>query len=880
MIVNFNQAADVERTLLGLKGTGLADMVSLGLSVPPGFIITTDVSGRVHDNGGIMPDDVWQGVLDALKQVEQQTGRTFGGAQSPLLLSVRSGSNVLMPGMMDTILNIGISDSVVETLARDTGNTRYAYDCYRRFLQFYAEIVLQIDKRTIQAASRGVLNSANVEYEDELDEARMKEVVDALKKMVEESGRGGIPEAPLDQLRAAVRAVYASWNNPRAITYRRLYRIAMEHGASITIQAMVYGNLNENSATGMMNTRDPTTGEKTLYGEFISQAQGEDVLSGRLAPLSLKQLGETMPVVFDQLKKAGRMLEEHYRDVQEIEFTVQDNELFLLQTRKSPRTARAAIKIAVDMAREDLISREQALMMVNTETLNQILHQNIDSNVAVKSVARGVPASPGAACGSVVFDIESAERSAEMKQQVILVRPETTTEDVRGLAAAVGVLTRRGGRTSHAAVVARGMGKPCVAGCEAIIVNTEAREFTVGDVTVREGDIITIDGSSGRVFLGKVPMRRSQLTDEFRELLAWCDQVRAMGVRANTDSPEDAKLAMEFGAEGIGLCRTEQMFQTADRLPVMRAMIMSHTERERREHLKELSAMQQQDFIDIFNAMQGRPVTFRLLDAPLHEFLIPLDTLLMEVALLRAQGARGREMEAKEELLSKVLQLKETNPMMGLRGCRLGILFPEINEMQLNAIFEAACNVARNGGEVNPEIMIPLVGHVNELKLLRGQVDTIAAKVMERYRVEIPYKFGALIEIPRAALTAAKLADICDFFSFGTNDLTQTTFGFSRDDAERKFLLHYLDQGILNNNPFETIDVEGVGRLMAIAGHDGRQVKEDLVLGICGEHGGELETIRFCQSLAVNYVSCSAFQVPIARLAAAQVVIAQKLKSQ
>lgn len=876
MIVNFKQAADLDRSLLGLKGSGLADMVSLGLSVPPGFIITTDVSGRVSENSGVVPDDVWQGILDSLREIEQQTGRAFGGPVSPLLLSVRSGSNVLMPGMMDTILNIGINDAVAETLERETGNSRFAYDCYRRFLQFYAEIVLQLDKRSIQEASRGVLNRANTELEEELGEEHMKDVVAALKKMIAGAGRGEIPDEPLEQLRAAVRAVYASWNNPRAVTYRKLYRIAMEHGVSITVQAMVYGNLNENSATGLMNTRDPTTGEKNLYGEFIPQAQGEDVLSGRLAPLSLKEMAGAMPEVFEQLKDAGRLLEQHYRDMQEMEFTVQDGALYLLQTRRSPRTARAAIKIAVDMAREQLISREQALMMINTETLNQILHRNIDSSVAVKSVARGVPASPGAACGPVVFDSESAERAAEMKQDVILVLPETTTEDVRGLAAAAGMLTRRGGRTSHAAVVARGMGKPCVTGCDAIEVNADAREFTVGEVVVREGDIITIDGSSGRVFLGNVPMRRSQLTEEFRELLGWCDEVRTMGIRANADSPDDARLAVEFGAEGIGLCRTEQMFQTADRLPVMRAMILSPTERERREHLKELSAMQQQDFVDIFNAMQGRPVTFRLLDAPLHEFLIPLETLLMEVALLRAQGARGREMEAKEELLSKVLALKETNPMMGLRGCRLGILFPEINEMQVNAIFEAACRVARNGGVVNPEIMVPLVGHVNELKLLRGQVDAIAVKVMERYQVLISYKFGALIEIPRAALTAAQLSEICDFFSFGTNDLTQTTFGFSRDDAERKFLLHYLDQGILKKNPFETIDVEGVGRLMKIAGHDGREVKPELILGICGEHAGEIETIRFCHSIGMDYVSCSSFQVPIARLAAAQVAAAAK----
>lgn len=876
MIVSFEEGAGLDRELLGLKGSSLCDMESLKLPVPPGFILTTDASRAVADNGGRLPDDLWNGVMDHVRGLERATERKFADPARPLLLSVRSGSNVLMPGMMDTVLNVGMNDAVVEGLAREYANEWFAYDCYRRFIQMYGEIVLRVERRFFQTLVRDTLNTVNVDPEDAdvtFDTTMLKKLTAGMKEMVAQKGRAPIPDEPEEQLRTAIESVFASWSNPRAVTYRRLYRISSDHGTAVMIQYMVFGNINERSATGTMNSRDPATGEKKFYGEFNVHAQGEETLLDSRPPLSLRRMPEIMPGLYEDLKRAAELLERHFCDVQEIEFTVQDGRLYLLQTRRSPRTAMAAIKLAVDMTGEGLISREEAILRVRADTLDQLLHQTIDPNVHVRSIARGLPASPGAATGAVVLDVDGAERARERKEDVILVRDETTTEDVRGLSAAAGVLTSRGGRTSHAAVVARGMGRPCVAGCEAVAINMGAREFTVGEITVREGDIITIDGSTGRVFLGAVPLKERKLTEEFRTLLGWCDHIRSMHVRANSDSPDDAALAIEFGAEGIGLCRTEQMFQAADRLPVMRAMILSHTERERRDQLKKLSEMQQQDFMDIFWVMDGRPVTFRLLDLPLHEFLTPLDTLLMEVATLRAQSARGREMEIKEELLSKVLQLKEANPMLGLRGCRLGIMFPEINQMQLQAIFEAACRVLKRKRQVKPEIMIPLVGHVNEIKIVREQVDSIAAEVMKRNDCNFEYRFGALIEIPRAALTAAKIAEYCDFFSFGTNDMTQTTFGLSRDDAERKFLLHYLDHGILEKNPFETIDLEGVGRLIELAVRDGRGVRNELVTGLCGEQAGDWDSIKFCHNTGIDYVSCSTYRVPIARLSAAQVRI-------
>ena len=880
MIVTFEQGALRERDSLGLKGQSLCDMVKMDLPVPPGFILTTGAGRDVRDNENRLPDKMWADVLEHLREVERVSNRVFGDPRRPLLVSVRSGANVLMPGMMDTVLNLGMNDAIAAGLDESTGNSKFAYDCYRRFIEMYGEIVLGIERRFFQDMLRNALDAANVETEDDLSAKQLKKLVQGMKKMVAQKSGTGVPEDPAEQLRSAIEAVFASWNNPRAVTYRKLYKIEMEQGTAVIVQAMVFGNVDERSATGIMNSRDPTTGEKRFYGEFLTGAQGEEVLSGKRAPRSLRLMPEVLPDIYEDLKNTAERLEKHYKDIQEIEFTVQEGQLYLLQTRRSPRTATAAIRAAVDMVGEGLITQEKAILRIQPDTLDQLLHQTIDPNVQVKSMARGLPASPGAASGTVVFDVEAAELSAEKGQDVILVRTETTTEDVRGLAAASGVLTSRGGRTSHAAVVARGMGKPCVAGCEALKINAEAREFNVGELTIREGDIITIDGSSGRVFVGTVPLKERKLTEEFRTLLAWCDDIGGVKVRANCDSPDDARLALDFGADGIGLCRTEQMFQTADRLPVMRAMILSRTERERREQLKKLAAMQKQDFVDIFWALNGKPVTFRLLDAPLHEFLTPLEVLLMEVAVLRGQGARGREMEGKEELLAKVLQLKETNPMLGLRGCRLGILFPEINQMQLTAIFEAACDVIKNGRQVKPEIMVPLIGHVNELDLVGELVSAIATDVMEKSNVIVDYKFGALIEVPRAAVTAAQIAASCDFFSFGTNDLTQMTFGLSRDDAERKFLLHYLDQGILKNNPFETIDREGVGRLVELAVHDGRDVKPDLVTGLCGEQGGDWHTIEFCHGIGLDYVSCSSYRVPIALLSAAQVKIIDKQKQQ
>ncbi|MEW6201226.1 MAG: pyruvate, phosphate dikinase, partial [bacterium] len=804
MIVLFNEGKEEMVDRLGLKGASLSTMASLGLPVPPGFILPNDICIDYFRDKKLS-----QQVVDELKEkirwLEGETGYGFGDAERPLLVSVRSGAPVPMPGMMDTILNLGLNTKTVAGLA-ERGGEWFAYDCFRRFIQNFGEIVFGVDRAYFERILDDMKNEVGADSVEKLDIKELKMVALFFRGAVKRWGAREMPDDVMEQLILAIEAVFRSWENTRAVEYRNLYRIPHDLGTSVTIETMVYGNLGNGSAVGLATTRDPTTGEKRLSGEYLMNAQGDDILSGARRPRYVRELKDEFPEIYPAFVDACDLLEKHYRDAQEIEFTVENRHLYLLQTRQASRTVSSAIKIAVDMVNEGLITREEAIQRIKPETLDQILHRYIDPKTQVRSIARGITASPGAASGRVVFDHAMAEQFQQSGEGAILVKVETTTEDVKGLAAVQGILTARGGKTSHAAVVARGMGKPCVTGCEAVTVEIDKKIMNIGDLAIREGDLITIDGSTGRVFLGIVPMRKGTISPEFRELLSWTDAVRSLKVRANVDTPGEAKLARDFGAEGIGLCRTEQMLMAPDRLPIVRAMIMAESEEERGEHLQKLSEIQKQDFIEILEAMKGFPVTFRLLDPPLHEFMPTLDSQLMELAVMRSQGIKGEEMENKEMLVRRIRSLREANPMMGLRGCRLGILFPDIIEMQVEAIMEASCALAGSGVEVFPEILIPFVGHVNEVCRVRATIDKTAMKVMEGRGIKVAYSVGALIEIPRAALTAGDIAREVDFFSFGTNDLTQTTFGFSRDDAESKFLYNYIDKKILTDDPFDTID--------------------------------------------------------------------------
>ncbi|MEW5947495.1 MAG: pyruvate, phosphate dikinase [bacterium] len=869
MVVLFGDCGEETHDRLGLKGASLCMMTRAGLPVPHGFVITTDVCREFFERGEL-PAEAFRQVGEKLGALEELTGLKFGGADRPLLLSVRAGASVLMPGMMDTILNLGLNDDAAAGLARTSNNPAFALDCHRRFIQNFGEVVFGIDRKLFARILEGVKKEAGVESEHRLDEKNRRKLVQLNAKLVRRQSGGQPPDDPMEQLRLAVHAVFRSWESPRAVTYRNLYRIPHHLGTAVTVQAMVFGNLGDDSAAGLVTTRDPTTGEKRLFGEYLVNAQGDDVLSGVRTPRRIRNFKNDFPDLHQTFIESCEALERRCRDMQEIEFTIERGKLYFLQSRESNRTAAAAVRIAVEMVKEGLIPREEAMLRIRPDTLDQILHRYIDPEVQARSIARGVPSSPGAASGRVVFDQEGAERARQTGEDAILVRNETTTEDVRGLALAQGVLTARGGKTSHAAVVVRGMGKPCITGCEALNVNTNNRTVVIGELVVREDDLITIDGSTGRVFLGAIPLRKAVVSPEFRELLSWADEIRTLRVRANVDTPEDAARAVAFGAEGVGLCRTEQMFMTADRLPTVRSMIMAEKDAERERHLNALQKMHMQDFLEIFETMLERPVTFRLLDPPLHEFLPPLDSVLMEAAVMRSQGIAGEELEKQEIFARKVMSLKEANPMLGLRGCRLGILNPEITRMQVTAIFEAACAMARRGVAVRPEIMIPFVGHVNEVKRARAVIVEVADYVMRKHGASVAYAVGVLIEVPRAALTADEIAPEVDFFSFGTNDLTQNTFGMSRDDAESKFLYFYLDQGILEDNPFDAFDEKGVGRLIGIAVDIGRRVNGGLVIGLCGEHAADFKTVLQCHKLGMDYVSCSIFRLPAARLSAAR----------
>ncbi|MGB9857244.1 MAG: pyruvate, phosphate dikinase [Dictyoglomaceae bacterium] len=868
----FDEADGKNRNLFGGKGAGLADMTKAGLPVPPGFIITTEVCKEYQELGRNLPEGLMDEVLQAMKKIEEKVGKKFADPSNPLLVSVRSGAPISMPGMMDTILNLGLNDETVEGLAKVSNNERFAYDSYRRFIQMFGNVVLGIPHEKFEEILDHYKKEQGVKLDSELTAESLKKVVKDYKELVKKETGKDFPQDPYTQLELAIRAVFDSWNNERAIKYRELHNIPDTLGTAVNIVTMVFGNMGDDSGTGVAFTRNPSTGEKEFYGEYLTNAQGEDVVAGIRTPQPISKLAEEMPEVYKQLLEVRDLLEKYYRDVQDIEFTIERGKLYMLQTRNAKRTARAAVKIAVDMAKEGLITKEEAILRVSPEQINQLLHAQIDPNAPKKVIAKGLPASPGAACGKVVFSSREAEKRGKEGEKIILVRPETTPDDIGGLAASQGVLTSRGGMTSHAAVVARGMGKPAVVGCEAIRIDLSKEEFRVGDIVVKKEDVITIDGSTGEVILGEVPMIPPALSEELKELLSWADKVRKIGVRANADTPEDAQKAFEYGAEGIGLARTEHMF-LGNRLPLVQEMILAETEEERKKALDKLLPVQREDFIGLFKAMQGKPVTIRLIDPPLHEFLPPLIDLTVEVELMKAKGITGKELEEKEKLLAVVKRLHEFNPMMGFRGCRLGMIYPEIFEMQVRAIMEAAVAVAKEGLPVKPEIMIPVVALESEMRVLGDLIHRIAKEVIEKNGINIDYKVGTMIEVPRAAIIADKLAETAEFFSFGTNDLTQMTFAFSRDDAEGKFLGRYRDKGYLEHDPFERLDREGVGELMKIAVERGRKTRPDLKIGICGEHGGDPDSIEFCYLIGLDYVSCSPFRVPIARLAAAHATL-------
>ena len=845
----FDEAVPGGRELLGGKGIGLAEMTGLGVPVPAGFTITTEAC-RAAMALGRVPDGLDDQVEEHVARLEERVGKRFGDPTDPLLVSVRSGAAVSMPGMMDTILNLGLNDVAVEGLARTTGNARFAHDSYRRLIQMYGEVVEGIDGHRFEQSLADLKSKRRVAHDTDLSAEDLAELIEAYKSTYRESTGGEFPQDARDQLRRAVGAVFDSWENPRAQVYRRAHGIPDDLGTAVNVVQMVFGNRGEDCGTGVCFTRDPSTGEQGLYGEFLANAQGEDVVAGIRTPEPLEAMQARLPEAYEQLLGTMRRLEEHYRDMQDIEFTVEAGRLYLLQTRAAKRTAAAALKAAVDMVDEGLISRDDAIARIDPAQLDQLLHPMLDPDAQYDVAATGLNASPGAASGKVVFDADTAVERGE-REDVILVRWETTPDDIHGMIAAKGILTVHGGMTSHAAVVARGMGKPCVAGCDALSLDLKARVARIGEHELREGDQLTIDGGTGRVIVGPVRLVPPQINEDFQTVLAWADDVRRLKVRANADTPEDAVRAREFGAQGIGLCRTEHMFFGDERLPVMQEMIMARDEQGRRSALDRLLPMQQSDFEGIFEAMAGLPVTIRLLDPPLHEFLPAPE-------------------EAPEEMRERIKQLQESNPMLGTRGCRLGLQFPEIYEMQVRAIVRAAKAVQDKTGEAPlVEIMHPLVGFAEELRRLRALTVAVAAE-----ENDVEYLCGTMIELPRACVRADEIAEHADFFSFGTNDLTQTALGFSRDDAEGKFLTHYLQDGVLERNPFEILDQSGVGDLMRIAVERGRGAKENLKLGICGEHGGEPASVAFCHELGLDYVSCSPFRVPLARLAAAQAVLA------
>jgi len=865
------------KTLLGGKGANLAEMSNLGIPVPPGFTITTEVCTAFYRGGRAYPPGLREDVAEAMRFVGDSVGAAFGDAARPLLVSVRSGARVSMPGMMDTVLNLGLNDKTVEGLAARSGNQRFAYDSYRRFIQMYSDVVLGVDHHAFEDILDEFKDSIGASTDTELSADDWRQIIARYKTFVEEETGSPFPQEVNEQLWGAIGAVFQSWQSPRAITYRRLHAIPEDWGTAVNVQAMVFGNMGETSATGVAFTRNPSTGENALYGEFLVNAQGEDVVAGIRTPQNITEaariaagsdapsLEALMPETFRELKATFDRLEAHYREMQDLEFTIQDGKLWMLQTRTGKRTARAALKIAVDMAGEGLISRETAVARIDPGSLDQLLHPTLDPKAPRQVLATGLPASPGAASGEIVFDSDEAERAKAQGRRVILVRTETSPEDIHGMHAAEGILTTRGGMTSHAAVVARGMGKPCVSGAGSLIVDATRGRMTASGVTLNAGDVITIDGSAGQVMKGAIPTIQPELSGDFAIIMQWADKIRRLGIRANADTPADARTARDFGAEGIGLCRTEHMFFDGDRITAVREMILASTEAGRRAALAKLLPMQRGDFVELFTIMAGLPVTIRLLDPPLHEFLPQGEDEIAAVAA--AIGAKP------EALRNRVQELKEFNPMLGHRGVRLAVSYPEIAEMQARAIFEAVVEVGRKTGKPPiPEVMIPLIATRAEYDLIARRVAAVCEEVERETGTKISYLCGTMIELPRACLRAGEIAQSAEFFSFGTNDLTQTTFGISRDDSAR-FLGEYTAKGLLPQDPFISIDVDGVGELVRIGVERGRAARPDLKLGICGEHGGDPASVRFCHEAGLDYVSCSPFRVPIARLAAAQASI-------
>jgi pyruvate,orthophosphate dikinase len=875
------------KDVLGGKGAGLAEMTNAGLPVPPGFTIVTSACRLYFQNQNQTPADILSQKDEALAKLEALLGQKLGEVDNPLLVSVRSGAKFSMPGMMDTILNLGMNDTVVEVIARKSNNPRFAYDSYRRFIQMFGNVVMEIPKDRFEHVFDGRKKKMKIKLDTELTADDLKTVIADYKKVVRKEAGKDFPQDPLVQLNMAIEAVFRSWYNPRAQTYRRMNKISDDLGTAVSVQTMVFGNLGDTSGTGVGFTRNPATGAKEFYGEFLMNAQGEDVVAGVRTPVPIKELEKIMPEVYHQLHEITTRLEKHYKDVQDFEFTIQEGRLYMLQTRNGKRTGPAAVRIAVDMVKEGLLSHKEALLRVEPEQLNQLLHPVLDESKPLKVIAKGLPASPGAAVGCVVFTADDAVVKGK-SHPVILVRAETVPDDIHGMEVAVGILTSRGGMTSHAAVVTRGMGKPCVAGCGEVEVDEKSRQIKVGSLVIKEGDWISLDGSLGRVILGKVDLvEPDPHSGVFAEFMKWADKERVLGVRANADIPRDALKAREYGAEGIGLCRTEHMFFAKDRLPHVQRMIMAckdtqdpkeaaKYEKERRAALAKLLPMQRKDFYGLFKAMHGLPVTIRTLDPPLHEFLPKREELMVEIATLEVTKKKSPKLPQLRKILEVVEGLHEFNPMLGLRGCRLGIMYPEISEMQARAIFEAACDCKKKGIEAKPEVMIPLVGDVKELQAQKEIVNRVAKEVFQKKGVAVDYLVGTMIELPAAALSAGEIAQEAEFFSFGTNDLTQTTFGISRDDCA-KIINAYVKAKIWPADPFAVLDPKRVGRLLKLATKEGRETREKLKVGICGEHGGDPSSIEVCAEAGLNYVSCSPYRVPIARLAAAQAALKKQM---
>ena len=864
----FGEGNTKDKNLLGGKGANLGEMTKIGLPVPEGFTITTEACNTFYDLGKKYPEGMQDQVQKNLERLERVTGRKLGDPNAPLLVSVRSGAPVSMPGMMDTVLNLGLNDDTIEGIIKETQNERFAWDSYRRFIQMFGDVVMGVKHEKFENILDAKKKTSGAKFDTDLTAENLKSLISEYKQMIKKETGKNFPEKPENQLRMSVDAVFDSWNNDRAISYRRINDIPGSFGTAVNIQRMVFGNMGDDSGTGVGFTRNPANGNKEHYGEYLVNAQGEDVVAGIRTPKQIDEMSKDLPGAYTELLKVYGILEKHYKDMQDFEFTVEKGRLYMLQTRTGKRTAMAAVKIAVDMEKEGFINKEQAILRLDPNQIDQLLHKMIDPKAKEKvtRIAKGLPASPGAAVGTVVFTAEKAVELAK-KGPVVLVRTETSPEDIEGMNIAQGILTARGGMTSHAAVVARGMGKCCVAGSNDIFVDEKAKVLEASGKKYREGDWLTLDGSVGEVFEGQLSLINPEVSGDFAILMKWADSERKLGVWTNADTPKDAKLAREFGAEGIGLCRTEHMFFDKNRIKTMREMILAEDEQGRRKALAKLLPYQRADFEGIFEAMEGLPVTIRLLDPPLHEFLPKGKKEIEEIA--RDTGVSVTDIE------NKIESLDEINPMLGFRGCRLGLVFPEISEMQVQAIFEAACKLKKAGKGVKPEVMIPVLGHVNEMKVMRELVDRVAKETMEKTGVKVNYHVGVMIELPRAALTADKIAEYSDFFSFGTNDLTQTTFGYSRDDAGT-FIPKYVEMGVLEKDPFQVLDRDGVGQLVRMGVERGRKTKPGLKIGICGEHGGEPSSVEFCHKIGLTYVSCSPYRIPIARLAAAQAVLKEK----